>query len=371
MTKVNSITDRNDRKKFRIASKKLFLTFSRCDLDLSLILNYYQKLFQKKSKKIISYFLVKEFHKKENSTNDIETHIHIFLELDFIFDTRNSKSLDIYNDDICYHGNYQVVKHKKSTIKYLLKDFISFESDAFLISEDLKKYITSNGEFLDIYTLMISLGKRGLIDEALKLLESENPKEFLTSQLKYEKSLRSIYLKARGFKTKFNYDSFNISDKLKNCLNNFFIDDKSLIVLGSSGTGKTRFFQSLLNYLGKIPLVINNYDSIKEFRLGYHNIIVMDDMSFDNLSLEVIIKLLDSSDETTFDVKYGSIRIPENTLRIVISNRSFDSLFGLNKISYLDKRLEAVKRRVKIIDLGDTKLYLSDSADSNLLIADN
>lgn len=195
-----NIVKNNNKKKFRLSAKKLFLTYSRCDLELDIILEYFKKKFKKMGRELENYFLVREFHKIENEENCVETHVHIFFEFDFRFDTKNPKFLDVIHNDVCYHGNYQVVKSKLSTIKYLLKDFSTFDSNDSLISKNLNKYITSSGNFLDIYSLMVKLGKEGLIEEALELLSQEKPKEFLNSQLKLEKSLQSVYLKPFSFK---------------------------------------------------------------------------------------------------------------------------------------------------------------------------
>lgn len=85
-------------------------------------------------------------------------------------------------------------------------------------------------------------------------------------------------------------------------MDNSFINNKIIVVLGNFGTGKTKFFHTFKKPLGKKPLIIHNCDSIRDFKLGYHNVIVMNDMDFNNFNVETIIKLLDIEDDTTFNI---------------------------------------------------------------------
>jgi hypothetical protein len=74
-------------------------------------------------------------------------------------------------------------------------------------------------------------------------------------------------------------------------------------------------------------------------------------MYFSKLGREIVIKLVDSKDESTFDIKYGSLyRIPPGTLRLILINLKLDYMLPFK----IDK---AIERRITLIDIDDQKLY--------------
>lgn len=101
----------NHSKSFRIAAKKVFLTFPNMETDLD-----FQNIFDTIAYKIQA--LKSVIIAKERHVNDV-LHYHIFIESQNKFDTENPNFFDfIFNK----HGNYQSVKNFKQTINYLKKE---------------------------------------------------------------------------------------------------------------------------------------------------------------------------------------------------------------------------------------------------------
>ena len=66
---------------------------------------------------------------------------------------------------------------------------------------------------------------------------------------------------------------------------------------------------------------------------------------------EILIHLLDCENSSTFSIKHGSIAIPQNIPRFIISNKSLEFYIG-----DLIKLVE-IQRRLTTIDIGTKKLY--------------
>jgi hypothetical protein len=75
--------------------------------------------------------------------------------------------------------------------------------------------------------------------------------------------------------------------------------------------------------LNKNPLIINHLDGLRDVNENIHNAILFDDVDFSSLKnqREILIHLLDCENESTFNIKHGCIRIPENIPRFIVSNK--------------------------------------------------
>lgn len=169
--------------------------------------------------------------------------------------------------------------------------------------------------------------------------------------MRIEKSLRNLRMKSLGLVTDFKFNQFIIPEHLKEALNKTLIENKTLYLEGESGTGKTKMLEGYFEYKGMNPLIINNYDGLKFFREEIHDCILMDDITFKGLSRETIIKILDSTSNTTFRVTQGTISIPKNIPRYICSNLPLKKIIGSLKIE------KAFTRRIKEINIGGLLLY--------------
>ena len=80
-------------------------------------------------------------------------HIHCFLELNRVFDTKNPRTLDLnvntQKGDEKLHGNYQGAKHKDQVIQYILKDVLDKNNKKEVVmSENLHLYLDEDSTIL-------------------------------------------------------------------------------------------------------------------------------------------------------------------------------------------------------------------------------
>ena len=254
--------------------------------------------------------------------------------------------LDLIEDGQIKHGQYENARKDKSSMEYVLKEITSKKDENYLVSEDLKERITDEGSLKSVEETMIALAKQGKVSKALEIFEKEKPKEFLNKHIHMRKSLNALGLISMGIADpKFNLSQFQIDPKIQDlfefCKNN---PTTTLFLVGPPGTGKTQF---ILTYLREVlnlqPLLINNYDSIKNFDSSHHTCIVFDDcQGLSILSREEVIKILDSEVPTTHRVLHGSKSIERPTLRVFIMNPPINSVFDFTD--------EAIKRRVKVFE---------------------
>lgn len=346
---------------FRLSCKKLFLTYPQCGISLSSALDQLKLKLDRFC--LESYLLVVEDH--DDKSVNIGTHLHIYLRFAIKLNIKNPAFLDLMDDNhVIYHGNYQSCKNTLSTISYLLKDVL--RSDEIILSSDLEPRVTSRGVVMTVSETMIHLAKRGLVREAMDIFEKDNPDGFLKSGSHYEKRLKEISLSSNGISKKFDLSKFNVPAHLYDKFDAAMNGSKTLVVVGSSGIGKSRFIESyLIERRNLRPLFINNFDSIREFDRSEHDCIVLDDCDLSSLSRETLIKLFDSEQEVTLNVRYGNIRIPESTPRLLVRNKM------LNEVLTPDLACDpAIKRRVVEIHLendlilkGVEEVYLPSTVD--------
>ena len=356
MNKTKQITTE---KKYRLSAKNLFLTYSNCQIEIKEALDQLKK---KLSHYIIKdYIIVREFHEDGNP------HIHVYLNLNRQFNTYNPCYLDLDAGNGTYcHGKYESARSPNFVIEYILKNVNDKYDPNVLFSPNLSDRIDLLGTFMSLGESVIALARQGKIEEALNLYEKDKPLEFVKSHTTLEKSLRGLYLKARGFQTKFNFKDYIIPEDLNNLLTHYN-KGKTLVLIGSPGSGKTQMITSFLTQVVSLkPLIVNNFDSIRFFDNKIHNAIVFDDCAWDPLmAREYLIKLVDSEVPTTHNIKHGSVMIDKPTPRVVIVNSTdpwvssleFNS-FGGPENPYKDP---AVTRRVTIYVLDSNKSLIPEN----------
>ena len=160
-------------------------------------------------------------------------------------------------------------------------------------------------------------------------------------------------MRSKGLELKYPLSSFNIPPKLWGLLNKK--PYKTVVLNGEPGSGKTKFLMAYcMERLKAEPLIINNLDGLRFY--NGQPVIIMDDEAWPaDIPRENLIKLVDSEDSTTLNIKHASVQIPENTWRIISTNtREFvQPKAGAIEVgapnSYND---EAVQRRISVHVLG-------------------
>jgi len=337
-------------KKFRLSAKTLFLTYPRTSLKP---IEAYQQLEEILINWGIDEFLIVQEKHQINTSINKSTHLHAYIKLHKKANIHSPEYLHLLdNNNKIIKGKYETVKKKESVIQYVLKDVFDVDNENFIIfSEHLKGRISNKFGYETTENSMIKLAEKGFVDKAMDLLRRDKPSQFMKSHMAIEKSLRSLFLKKKGFTPKFNLNEFIVPAELNTLLNTIiFQKQQSLGIYGASGSGKSQFIKSWAYDKGLNPLLVTHPNALKDFIEGYHNLIIMDDtMNLKTFTREALIHFLSSQDDSTHNIKHGSITIPETT-RIVFFNKTPLETFGdlINE--------PAIRRRIIFFNLGTISL---------------
>ena len=328
------------KKEFRISSKTLFLTYPQCGIKL-------EKALEQLQIKLATYVLADYLlvHKNNN--------VSVFLKFKKELSVRDKNLLNLKDGPGVFIGTYMGGKNERATIERLLKGVVDFNK--ILVSKNLKFRINKE-RFLSLDAALIQLAGVGRIEEAMRLLEDEDPKTYIKNHARYEKSFREMYLKElkeKGFTTKFDFSQFNVPNNFKESITEMFNSPKkSLYVYGPTGTGKSEMILSFLAGKHLQPLLVDNIYSLGEFDEFNHKSIVFDNCNITRMKREELIKLFDSEAECTIKVGSKNIRLPRETPRFFIYNLHLD--FILNKKAAMDGG--AIKRRIIFLEIKE-KLF--------------
>ena len=107
-----------------------------------------------------------------------------------------------------------------------------------------------------------------------------------------------------------------------------------LFLSGPSGCGKTQWAVHQF----RNPLVVSHMDTLRQFRRGYHDGIVFDDMSFAHLPRESVIHLVDWDEDREIHCRYRCADIPRQTKKIFTTNMRFDQCFPFDESGAIRRR---------------------------------
>lgn len=351
---INQPTEHNNesmelnKPKFILSAKKLFLTWPQCELDPAEVLLQVEKIGA--AFNLTDYFIVKE--QGEDGNNP---HIHAYLSFNKKYYTKNPNRWDLVNGDKVYHGDYEAARSEPNSLNYLAKNLTDEDRKEklptkFIISDRLELLLNNEGKVLKYDEAVMALAKQGRIDEAMAMYEKRYPAKYILIHDKLRASLRSLALQSLGLAApKFKLSDFIYSPWIKNIIETIK-NKKTVVLYGPSGIGKTQFILTLLTeILGLTPLVINNFDALRNYKEHIHTAIVYDDCAgWDTKSIEEVVKLVDSETPTTHSIKHSSVNIPVPTPKVVIGNPPIPAkFFGIKAFEH------PVGRRVVIFILNE------------------
>lgn len=295
--------------KFRIQSKNLFLTFPKVESNSTLtdIINLI-----KTKEKNIKYILVSQESHKDGST-----HYHIYLNYSI---KKNIQSAKYYNYIFNKHGDYQKVKHIKSTINYIKKDgdfqewgiIPTSKNDIFKdILLDIKEgHITADKvieeDKLEITELFNKIGNLDRFERRIK------QQQYDALQRSKEK-IKDIDLDL------FNDDFLEIMTFIKYNLNNRKFKSPMLHIWSSdTDTGKT----SILNYLHKRTSTYLWPDDtwFQHYSNNLYQFILWDEFNLYGWKIPFLSKFF-AGNPMSLPVKGGHAYKHDNPLIIMTSNQ--------------------------------------------------
>lgn len=326
---------------------RFFLTYPQLpkgfDLE-ELALLQYERVFSM-SRENFHYLISTELHA------DGEPHLHVYLEFKMVQKIYSQSKLDLIVGDRVYHGNYQAVKVKHNTVQYIIKSMDSLDKLNTNMELPIYKeqYYTNMEEHL--YEVMLREG----LGNALTLFYKLYPKEAVSQGSKVVRNLELAYrfdeLKKESLTLpKFTIDQFNtLPPELQDWLDNN--RNTTLLLWGSSGTGKTELAKALM-HASDIPFIfIRERQGLRLFSKDIHGGIIFDDIDLDDFSREELIHLFDHENPSQIRVLYGSVTLPADLKKIFTTNQP-------NKFNLQDR---AVLRRITPVHIKETSILANSS----------
>ena len=318
-------------KAFRIAAKNIYLTYSQVHKDMTsqhLIL----ALKAKENFPTFDYLVSRETHQ------DGGVHLHVLIASDKKFDIKSQNFLDIQFNDDNFHGNYQPVKNIHKVVEYICKE---------------NEYITSfkniiDGKLLTLkQTIMHLADTEGISHTLLDLCQNHTDKAFnslgLINAEKFleKKSLLQDELHAEKIVTPFHFNDFILTTELKAWIQK---PDKTLVLTGPSGIGKTQFIIALCKHKHLKPLFVSHKQGLARLKPS-HDTIVFDDFDFSSFTEPELLSFVSTDVVKNHRVLYKEVRKKSNLHQIITLN-STDLRKILNSLT--QKRF---LRRIQFVQL--------------------
>jgi len=324
--------------KFRIRSKNLFLTYAQLPEVPNLIEKILDQLKSALKRNDMKHLIAKELHEDGNP------HVHVYLSFDTPVGVYSSSKLDLEFGGKSYHGKYETVKSKHSTIQYLLKDQDEKDSE---IETNIEMPIYAGKYYTDIFSHLHAVLVGEGLEAAIELLYEQYPTEALKKGTQILNNLRAAHDYEAQKHIKRNTKIRNLKDfqEVPKKVNDWMGGErrKTLILHGPSGTGKTELAKAILNDMGKSFIFIRDINSLKGFSLLTHQAIIFDDLNTEDLSRETLIHICDTENPSSIRILYGVKEIPP----------SVNKVFTTNHLHSITKNDQAIIRRVEIIEIKE------------------
>lgn len=348
------------------------------------------------------YLVTKEKHEEKG------VHLHIYLEFDRMHDITSRELFHVdlnYGNDYLnlkqreyfkeitnsslrnehikeYQGNYQSAKAKKKIIKYILKDQNS-------IDECLTnmKIPFLNGQIIEspLEHINTVFEEQGLTP-ALDLLYMTYPLLAATRGSSIQKNFKQMsdYRQKREanseriIKTKSLNCFTNVPEGINEWIDSDMYKEKSLLIHGSSGTGKTELAKSIFKSMKASYIFCSNKESLKEFNNATHDAILFDGIDISSLTKEEKISLFDIENDREIRILYGSAFIRAHCIKIFTTNNKIPfitdtSNLATNEIIGLKRRLfsvevkEPMHNKQIIFEKTTTRITYNESKNDNNL----
>lgn len=285
--------------KFRYSARKAFLTYPQCPISPKELYENLNTQFP------IKYAIIcQEEHEDGNK------HLHAAIK----WQAKLHKRAETIFDVLGYHPNIQIPKNWPATVNYVKKhgDFEEWDNSDEEEHENLKTLADSMS-----YT-----------DYMQYCLDKKVPFSYAKDAWRNQNSLFTIdenYMEPEDAKVISGLNTLDLSDPI--------FENRSIIIIGPSGTGKSTIAKRLAT---KPALWCTHPDTLRAISRE-HKCIIFDDLSFLHTPREHQIAIVDRYDPRQIHVRYGTACIPAGIQKIFTSN---------NEIFLED---EAINRRIKKI----------------------
>ena len=299
--------EQEQQKSFRISAKRLLLTYSQVGLHTGFTVNNVLEQLQFKLGNF-SYVISQESH------SDRGMHFHVLLIRSKKFDIRAPSSLDLKINGRVAHGKYQPINNIEGVVQYVCKE---------------KQYITNlenlqDGKLLSAKEFIYQQVQLKGVDKAL-LDYSQTHKEKALAGLsvsalkKHFNDIKKLELSTKidQIETPFTLNDFNIDYILKEWIQN---PNKTLILVGQSGIGKTQFLKAIAKEMFYKTLIVSHKEDLRRLDDTYDSILI-DDANIDQFEDTQLLSLIDNQVGKTLRVLYDTVFKKKGIVQMIAMNR--------------------------------------------------
>lgn len=266
---------------FSISAKRLFLTYSQCELTIDDLLSHLVSLVP-----IVRLIIAQEKHQ------DGGNHFHVVFEAEKKLRIRRQDYFD-YNG---FHPSIESVKSWPKAVNYCKKDgdYQLYPDDA-AFAESCPTEDLDASAFSDESEWLLFCIKRGIgYGFAARLWSIAHRDEGSTIfDARYEPTdSRLAFNPLRGW---------------------------SSVLIGASGIGKTVW---ATQHIPRPALFVSHMDELRKFDAGLHKGIIFDDMTFLHLPVQSQIHLVDYEMPRQIHCRYNTVTIPAYTPKIFTCNEA-------------------------------------------------
>jgi hypothetical protein len=319
---------KNPEKRFRIRSKRLFLTYPQ-------VLNIpnLEELFIKSLNDSIDYtgsgmeYLIAE-EKHEDGT----PHIHVYLEFETTQYINSRKPLEVKlinpdtGEEVIQVGKYEPVKNKHKVLKYILKNIDLKTEELTLKNTNMTLPILNSVYYDSPEEHLIAVIETKGLDESLSTLLTCYKKLIIkkgtaiVTNLRLMNELKQKLLNKSLTKIRDLSEFTNIPPEIFEWREQT-PPKTSLILYGPSNTGKTELAKSILSSMGRDVIFCRDRNMLRNESISSEtSAILFDDLSMSHLSREEIIHMLDIENISHVRVLYAVVYIPAFVPRIFTTN---------------------------------------------------
>lgn len=294
---------------FRIAAKKLLLTYSQVPLKLSP-----EEVIDQLDRRIPidRYVIGIEYHEDGNK------HFHVVLIAKTRQDLRSTRAFNIEFEGETYRCNCQGIRYLAATVNYVTKEgsFIT----------NMK--IGEEGARSDIAQLLRDMSDKEGVEETLRYYDQNHPQLAMggKSLLQVERTLKrraelersSLAVTKAALSTPYKVEDFKEIPKLEKWKKNGF--QPTLILVGPAGCGKTQFVKALASENGWHMLLVNHKEALKNLSEA-HDALFLDDISLDSIDEHTLLALLETNDDRTIRILRGTVHKRKGLVQMFAFNK--------------------------------------------------
>nr|WP_012477128.1 replication-associated protein [Candidatus Phytoplasma australiense]ABD04144.1 replication associated protein [Candidatus Phytoplasma australiense] len=325
---------------FRLRTRDIFLTYSKCPLGKEKIHNHLKQLLASK-KKEIKYII----SNNENHQDHKEIHTHVFIQLKKQIEITNQRFFDIEG----YHPKIETARDVEKSVSYIKKDKDFIDEGEYIqkkyvrqnqkeerkqliydyICEKRIEYYNDNDNSLNINKIRKEIDDFILkIDRDFYYEQIELIDRILNRRFIRKKEELADTIKLFG-KSHYQFNSFKTNsetNEIIDAINSQLLSEhrpKSIVIEGESRMGKTQFILSYLTHKNlQYNYIKGEFDFSKKTYKDYYKIDVYDDFGVPEINSQGLQKNIIGGQECfTCNVKYAPKRqLSGNKLSIFLVN---------------------------------------------------